>query len=302
LQLCVNFNNNKHSVVQPQLTPFTRIHRLLLSIPIASAAASSARMSKQQLQPLLLSSSHMGGLGRILHVKSHTGKAADGLDADGRVLFVASTLGLQPHELAALFASAGEIEAVNVFPVAKAEPRIADAATSIGSSTAATAKYAAHIRFLSSASLKKTLQLRQVLEPQLLLPTLAQQVQAHQDLLPDAASLSVTAATVVQEFDSKVAEERRKRERVVVDEDGFVLVTRKGKRSRNEEGGASVSTVTAAAAERASKNRRSLTKVDFYRFQQREAKRNEIAELRSKFEADKARIMQLRAQRKFRPM
>jgi hypothetical protein len=124
----------------------------------------------------------------------------------------------------------------------------------------------------------------------------------HLESLPDAASLSVTAAAVVQEFDAKVAEERRKRERVVVDEDGFVLVTRKGKRSRNEEGGATVSTVTAAAAEHASKTRRSLTKVDFYRFQQREAKRNEIAELRSKFEADKARIMQLRAQRKFRPM
>ena len=259
-------------------------------------------MSKHQLQPLLLASSAIGGLGRILHVKNHSGKAADGLEADGRVLFVASTLGLQPPQLAAVFASAGEIEAVNVFPVAKAEPRVADAVTSIGSTTASVAKYAAHVRFTSSAALKKALQLRVVPEPQLLQPTLAQQVEAHQQALPDAASLSVTAAAVVQEFDAKVAEERRKRERVVVDEDGFVLVTRKGKRSRNEEGGASVSTVTTAAAERAGKTRRSLTKVDFYRFQQREAKRNEIAELRTKFEADKARIMQLRAQRKFRPM
>jgi ribosomal RNA-processing protein 7 len=259
-------------------------------------------MSKHQLQPLLLSSSQMGGLGRMLFVKSHSGKAADGLDADGRVLFVASTLGLQPPQLAEVFADAGEIEAVNVFPVAKAEPRVADAVTSISATTASVAKYAAHIRFSSSSSLKKALQLRVVPEPRLLTPTLAQQVQAHQESLPDAASLSVTAAAAVQEFDAKVAEERRKRERVVVDEDGFVLVTRKGKRGRNEEGGATVSTVTAAAAERAGKTRRSLTKVDFYRFQQREAKRNEIAELRSKFEADKARILQLRSQRKFRPM
>lgn len=195
-----------------------------------------------------------------------------------------------------------EIEAVNVFPVAKAEPRIADAATSVACTTASTAKYAAHIRFLSAASVKRTLQLRLLQEPPSLHPSLAQQVQQHMQTLPDAASLSVTAAAAVQEFDVKVAEERRKRERVVVDDDGFVLVTRKGKRSRNEEGGASVSTVTAAAAERAGNARRSLTKVDFYRFQQREAKRNEIAELRCKFEADKARIMQLRAQRKFRPM
>jgi ribosomal RNA-processing protein 7 len=255
-----------------------------------------------QLQPLLLSSHQMGGLGRVFHVKSHTGKAADGLDADGRVMFVASTLGLQPQQLADVFASAGEIDTVNVFPVSKHEPRVADVATSVGATSASVAKYAAHIRFVSSSSLKKAIQLRLVPEPQTLLPTLAQQVQAHEASLPDAASLSVTAAAVVQEFDAKVTEERRKRERVVVDEDGFVLVTRKGKRSRNEEGGATVSTVTTAAADRASKTRRSLTKVDFYRFQQREAKRNEIAELRSKFEADKARIMQLRSQRKFRPM
>lgn len=292
-----------HSRPEVAFSPHPRAELLLFDTrPPSPIPQPRAPMSKHQLQPLLLSSTQIGNLGRLFYVKSHSGKAADGLDADGRVLFVASTLGLQPQQLAAVFAPAGDIEAVNVFPVAKTEPRVADASTSIGSTTATIAKYAAHIRFLSPDSLKRVLQFRLVPEPQLLHPTLAQQVQAHQDSLPDATSLSVTAAAAVQEFDTKVAEERRKRERVVVDEDGFVLVTRKGKRSRNEEGGATVSTVTAAAAERASKTRRSLTKVDFYRFQQREAKRNEIAELRSKFEADKARIVQLRSQRKFRPM
>ncbi|AET04201.1 ribosomal RNA-processing protein [Medicago truncatula] len=40
---------------------------------------------------------------------------------------------------------------------------------------------------------------------------------------------------------------------------------------------------------------------DFYRFQEREAQRNELMELQSKFEEDKKRLRQLRAARKFRP-
>jgi len=49
------------------------------------------------------------------------------------------------------------------------------------------------------------------------------------------------------------------------------------------------------------KKKREEVKLDFYRFQRREAQRNEILTLQSKFEEDKKRIQQLRAARKFRP-
>ena len=41
---------------------------------------------------------------------------------------------------------------------------------------------------------------------------------------------------------------------------------------------------------------------NFYRFQQREKRRNELFELKRAFEADKDRVAKLKASRKFKPM
>ena len=42
--------------------------------------------------------------------------------------------------------------------------------------------------------------------------------------------------------------------------------------------------------------------VDFYRFQQREQRRDELVELRQQFEEDKKRVQELKASRKFKPV
>lgn len=56
-----------------------------------------------------------------------------------------------------------------------------------------------------------------------------------------------------------------------------------------------------AATERAKKKQRKEGILDFYRFQRREARRNEVLELQQKFEEDKKRIAKMKAARKFRP-
>jgi hypothetical protein len=43
-------------------------------------------------------------------------------------------------------------------------------------------------------------------------------------------------------------------------------------------------------------------KENFYRFQQREKRRDELFELKQKFTADKERVAKLKSSRKFRPM
>jgi len=59
---------------------------------------------------------------------------------------------------------------------------------------------------------------------------------------------------------------------------------------------------TAASAKRAAAAKKKKNELlDFYRFQMRQSKREDIAELRRKFEEDKAKIEKMKALRKFRP-
>ncbi|KAJ3332724.1 hypothetical protein HDU76_013271 [Blyttiomyces sp. JEL0837] len=84
------------------------------------------------------------------------------------------------------------------------------------------------------------------------------------------------------------------------DEDGFILVTRgagKGRKGMSRSDGEAVGAVKAEDV----KGPKEKKLVDFYRFQMREAKRNQLADLRKKFEEDKKRITLLRANRKFKP-
>ena len=92
--------------------------------------------------------------------------------------------------------------------------------------------------------------------------------------------------------------------------DGWTLVTRgEKKRSRGSSeaiipaGSVAVASggvaPAAAAAAAAAKARRLAA--DFYRFRSRDARRDELAELRLRFEEDRARVAALRAARRFRP-
>ncbi|CAG8538502.1 7224_t:CDS:2 [Funneliformis mosseae] len=77
------------------------------------------------------------------------------------------------------------------------------------------------------------------------------------------------------------------------DEDGFITVTRVGRRNVNTDG---TITVTAAKAEEI-KNLKPKNKelTDFYRFQM------QLIDLRKKFEEDKEKIAKLKASRRFKP-
>jgi hypothetical protein len=77
-------------------------------------------------------------------------------------------------------------------------------------------------------------------------------------------------------FDERTEAEKQARKNRVVDEDGFELVTYSRKRNMPD------------APEPPKKKKKEL--VDFYRFQIREKKREELAALRNKFEADKRRV------------
>ncbi|XP_028798601.1 structural maintenance of chromosomes protein 4 isoform X1 [Neltuma alba] len=103
--------------------------------------------------------------------------------------------------------------------------------------------------------------------------------------------------------EEKLEEERKEREARAAEGGWTVVVHHKGrKKTTDSESGIVVSSVAQAAAEqKAAKKKHKEVALNFYRFQKKEAQRNEIMMLQSKFEEDKKRLQQLRASRKFRP-
>lgn len=100
-------------------------------------------------------------------------------------------------------------------------------------------------------------------------------------------------------------QEREKKEReAAAAEDGWTVVMHhKGrKKTTDAETGTAVGSVSLAAMqEKLAQKKPKEVGRNFYRHQKREAQMSELAMLQSKFEQDKKRIQQLRAQRKFKP-
>ncbi|TKY85680.1 hypothetical protein EX895_005220 [Sporisorium graminicola] len=89
----------------------------------------------------------------------------------------------------------------------------------------------------------------------------------------------------------------------LLDEDGFIIVQRStgkyGRAGASADAGGSVGVAKHGFVENTKKKSTGLE--DFYRFQLREKKREQLADLRAKFEADKAKVDRLKAGRRFKP-
>ncbi|XP_064446601.1 ribosomal RNA-processing protein 7 homolog A isoform X2 [Mirounga angustirostris] len=121
----------------------------------------------------------------------------------------------------------------------------------------------------------------------------------YTDSVPDPEALRVEVDTFMEAYDKRIAEEeaKAKEEEGVPDEEGWVKVTRRGRRPvlpRTE-----AASLRVLERERRKRARKEL--LNFYAWQHRETKMEHLAQLRKKFEEDKQRIELMRAQRKFRP-
>lgn len=107
----------------------------------------------------------------------------------------------------------------------------------------------------------------------------------------------------IENHEAQAEKERKEREAASAAEGWTVVVHHKGrKKTVDSESGIAIGSVGLAAAQaKNAKKKAKESAVTFYRFQRREARRNEIMELQNKFEEDKKRIAQMRAARKFRP-
>ncbi|KAJ3158878.1 Ribosomal RNA-processing protein 7 [Geranomyces michiganensis] len=132
---------------------------------------------------------------------------------------------------------------------------------------------------------------------------LAKYLAAHYAARPTLATLAAETDSTLAAFEDaeRAARAAIESARNVPDEDGFVTVVRgRGRKGMNSDGqGASVTAARADDLKKLKPKKKEL--VDFYRFQLRENKRNQLADLRRKFEEDKQKIAALRASRRFNP-
>ncbi|XP_070803202.1 ribosomal RNA-processing protein 7 homolog A [Pituophis catenifer annectens] len=115
----------------------------------------------------------------------------------------------------------------------------------------------------------------------------------------DPAELKTEVDSFMQNYDQKIAKEEAKAEKEegIPDKEGWVKVTRKGRKP----GLPWTEAANLRALEREKRKRARKELLNFYAWQHRETKREHIAQLRKKFEEDKQKIALMRAQRKFRP-
>ncbi|NWW95891.1 RRP7A protein, partial [Rhynochetos jubatus] len=124
-------------------------------------------------------------------------------------------------------------------------------------------------------------------------------IESYAASVVDPEELKAEVDTYMQDYDKKIAEEEAKeaKEEGVPDEEGWVKVTRKGRKP----GLPRTEAANLRVLEREKRKRARKELLNFYAWQHRETKREHIAQLRKKFEEDKQRIALMRAQRKFRP-
>ncbi|GAB1299668.1 Ribosomal RNA-processing protein 7 homolog A [Apodemus speciosus] len=127
----------------------------------------------------------------------------------------------------------------------------------------------------------------------------SQWISDYEESVLDPEALRMEVDTFMEAYDKKVAEEeaKAKEEEGVPDEEGWVKVTRRGRRPvlpRTE-----AASLRVLEKEKRKRARKEL--LNFYAWQHRETKMEHLAQLRKKFEEDKQRIELMRAQRKFRP-
>ena len=105
--------------------------------------------------------------------------------------------------------------------------------------------------------------------------------------------LKASADKYMELFDQKEKErDERLRKLQEPDKEGWVTVVSKGKKRLAGE---------KPASQRVRRKKKNKELLNFYSFQLRESRREQIAQLRRKFEEDKQRVLSMKAKRKFKP-
>lgn len=238
----------------------------------------------------------------VLYLKAHRSKKSDDALPGDRTVFVANA-GLGEQALRTALSAFGEIERVEMSGgngQQIAQHSYVQAPAHEAAAAPAGDKHGpqhAHVVFQKKKACEAALECDTVIEPA---AADDEEEGAHgvqgvrswveeyrsREVAEDELQASVDAYMTF--FDERTEAEKQARKDRVVDDDGFELVTYKRKSHASD------------TPEPPKKKKKEL--VDFYRFQIREKKREELASLRNKFEADKRRVEAMKQRKAFRPL
>jgi ribosomal RNA-processing protein 7 len=215
-----------------------------------------------------------GPFSRFMYIKVNKDKTGEN---EGQVLFVANLDQNSTEEhLEQLFASCGTIQSISV---------------SRGSGKDYESRFA-HVLFKSTKGVAAAMAMPAPAKYAPLTKELgvAKWVRQSQNSHASTEDLQEDVDSFIRKFEQEEAEAKVAAEKSAEpDDDGFVTVTRKT-RPREE-----------IKAPGGHKKKKKGELKNFYRFQIREGKRNQLMELREKFTKDKEKIDKMKGQRKFMP-
>ncbi|XP_055350575.1 ribosomal RNA-processing protein 7 homolog A-like isoform X3 [Paramacrobiotus metropolitanus] len=165
----------------------------------------------------------------------------------------------------------------------------------------------AYVLFRSGKSVKKLIAFCSSENDPLVLSTedapiqsgLSTWIREHRQPLPSVVDMRKEIDVYMDKYDARVEREKlhAKANEGVADEEGWVTVTRVGKKRGVRQVDVMNETTRTAAKKKASEKEL----LNFYKFQKGEGKVKQLTELRRKFEEDKQKIAQMKAMRKFKP-
>uniref|UniRef100_A0A182RZ97 RRM domain-containing protein n=1 Tax=Anopheles funestus TaxID=62324 RepID=A0A182RZ97_ANOFN len=235
--------------------------------------------------------------GHQIFVKENASNATCKQKPAGRTLYVLNVPPYATEEaLQQAFSSAGEIERV----VLQEKPSNKESAPIEVMDKDAFCFKVAYVVFAKPSSLKKLLRKREInplhTEEKPLLTGLQKWTTAHQKRTPDPVVLQREIDEYMESYDKKVEEAKAKESSNTADEDGWVTVSKK-----NAGVFAQKQMVVQKLEKKLDNDRTTKELKNFYTFQIRESKRDDIISLRKKYDRDLKKMEQIKKAKRFKP-
>ncbi|WAR31285.1 RRP7A-like protein [Mya arenaria] len=242
-----------------------------------------------------------------LYMKEHSVREANPCKPRDRTLFV---LNIPPYcteeVLQYMFSGCGQVQTVHLHNKPTSGPSAVNQSNFFPTAPLIQGYKVGYVVFKKASSVKKARSLP--FDVPLIMqgkgaPTIKSGIEKwcsdYQADVLDRSTLQAEIDTYMAEYDRKVQEEmeRAKASEGVPDDEGWVTVTRFGKNKAAPRTEAHEKAISGKEKRR----RKEKELLNFYSFQIRQTKRDQIANLRQKFEEDKQRISLMKEARKFRP-
>uniref|UniRef100_A0A182WSL8 RRP7 domain-containing protein n=1 Tax=Anopheles quadriannulatus TaxID=34691 RepID=A0A182WSL8_ANOQN len=232
-----------------------------------------------------------------LFAKENASKATCKQKPPGRTLYV---LNVPPYAteqaLQHAFSSAGEIERV----VLQEKPSSKESAPIERMDKDVFCFKVAYVVFAKPGALRKLLKTKSInalhAEERPLLTGVDKWTRAYQERIPNPAALQQEIDQYMESYDRKIEEQKAAESSNVVDEDGWVTVSKKS---------SGVFAQTQGVVKRLEKKlyegQSEKELKNFYTFQIRESKKNDIISLRKKYDRDLKKMEQIKKAKRFKP-